>query len=281
MAVVGDMMIFPTKTHRHHEQFIYERYSEASEGTVDSGVDNKFNSRQSTMASFCTDEERRARVIDIVSATVSSFEERASLMVADESENCFAAVSLAFAAMIGCESRELVGNSCRWISDGTQSDPDELLRLRKALTLGDSCSVRLVNNKKTGELFVNLFHLRRVIVGANAEAQVAFWVAAHEDATGAETCKDLERIVATAEQSADKLCNMIDEAVQSACQHEKVYTLSNDSDFSDGYPTESEIDGPMDVRGNIDEDCHLSVRTKWTAVLIAGIAVGAAARCLK
>jgi PAS domain S-box-containing protein len=245
--------------------------------TSDLVLGNEFDSRQCTTDSLTTDEERRARVIEAVAMAVSDFEERASLMVADKIGGRFEAVSPSFAAMIGCRSDEIVGKSSRWFSIGL-SDDAELHRLRTAMMLRESCTVKFVNRRKSGEMFVNLFHARRVTVGPTWDTQVSFWVATHEDATDVEGS---EKLVANAEQSADKLCSVIEEAVQRLALTEEEEEDSDDAEWSDECTSAPKIEEDIDTRGNTDKDDSASVGTMWKAALVAALAVGLGAHYVK
>eukprot|EP00927_Polykrikos_kofoidii_P016391 TRINITY_DN1740_c0_g1_i3.p1 TRINITY_DN1740_c0_g1~~TRINITY_DN1740_c0_g1_i3.p1 ORF type:complete len:317 (+),score=87.97 TRINITY_DN1740_c0_g1_i3:86-1036(+) len=280
--------------------------------TSDLVLGNEFDSRQCTTDSLTTDEERRARVIEAVAMAVSDFEERASLMVADQIGGLFEAVSPSFAAMIGCRSDEIVGKSSRWFCIGGLSDDAELHRLRTAMMLRESCTVKLVNRRKSGEMFVNLFHARRVTVGPTWDTQVSFWVATHEDATDVEGS---EKLVANAEQSADKLCSVIEEAVQRLALTEEEEEDSDDAEWSDECTSARKIEEDIDTRGNTDKeeeeedsddaewsdectsapkieedigtrgntdkDDSASVGTMWKAALVAALAVGLGAHYVK
>eukprot|EP01045_Picozoa_sp_COSAG04_P021949 COSAG04_NODE_2412_length_4181_cov_3.810877_6_plen_111_part_00 len=63
--------------------------------------------------------------------------------------------------MTGYSREEVVGRNCRFLQ-GPLTDRDTVARIREAVSAGSEITVKLVNYKKDGTKFWNLFHLAPV-----------------------------------------------------------------------------------------------------------------------
>lgn len=85
------------------------------------------------------------------------------------------AVSDEFEAMTGFLRHEIIGVNCRFLNQGCDMDPEDLLKLRQASQTGEPFTAILPNRKKSGELFLNLLDLRGLTVAKNPETGEDLW----------------------------------------------------------------------------------------------------------
>ncbi|CAE7264518.1 pfyP [Symbiodinium natans] len=74
------------------------------------------------------------------------------------------AVSKEFETMTGYTRSEILGVNCRFLNQGVDMDPVDLMNLRLASQTGAPFTAVIPNRKKSGELFLNLLDLRGLTV---------------------------------------------------------------------------------------------------------------------
>jgi hypothetical protein len=187
-----------------------------SDGSVDSYSDNEaetastaFESRQSSLgleelsSSSWTLEEIsspdlfRLQCTEIDSLTYRVAEERNikeipnnfCVTVRDpQSEDIpLIAVSDKYEAMTGYPRCELLGNSGRFLTEWCTNDVEDLMKLKLACQTGSSFTGMLTNQRKSGEHFLDLLHLRGLTVARNQRTgeHVWFLIGIHVDMTQA------------------------------------------------------------------------------------------------
>jgi len=123
-------------------------------------------------------------------------------------EGTLVAVSQEFEALTGYNSEEMVGKSGRFLNcgPGHESDPYSTLHMRLACQTGQPFTALRTNRRKTGELFLDMFHIRGLSVAAdeNSPEQLLFLLGVHTDAT--EACaEDEESAQQLLEDEANKV----------------------------------------------------------------------------
>lgn len=85
------------------------------------------------------------------------------------------AVSEEFEAMTGYRRTEILGVNCRFLNQGCDLDPGQLMGLRMASETGAPFTALLPNRKKSGELFLNLLDLRGLTIARNLKTGDDVW----------------------------------------------------------------------------------------------------------
>jgi len=85
------------------------------------------------------------------------------------------AVSEEFEAMTGYRRTEILGVNCRFLNQGCDLDPAQLMGLRMASQTGAPFTALLPNRKKSGELFLNLLDLRGLTIARNVKTCDDVW----------------------------------------------------------------------------------------------------------
>jgi len=85
------------------------------------------------------------------------------------------AVSEEFERMTGFTRSEAVGVNCRFLNQGCDVDPDDLVKLRVSAHTGAAFTGVLPNRKKSGELFLNLLDLRGLTVAKHPFSDEDLW----------------------------------------------------------------------------------------------------------
>lgn len=85
------------------------------------------------------------------------------------------AVSEEFESMTGYRRTEILGVNCRFLNQGCDMDPGQLMGLRMASETGAPFTALLPNRKKSGELFLNLLDLRGLTVARNLRTGDDVW----------------------------------------------------------------------------------------------------------
>mmetsp|Transcript_54171 Transcript_54171/g.155652 ORF Transcript_54171/g.155652 Transcript_54171/m.155652 type:complete len:797 (+) Transcript_54171:83-2473(+) len=85
------------------------------------------------------------------------------------------AVSEEFERMTGFTRSEAVGVNCRFLNQGCDVDPDDLVKLRVSSHTGAAFTGVLPNRKKSGELFLNLLDLRGLTVAKHPFSDEDLW----------------------------------------------------------------------------------------------------------
>jgi len=85
------------------------------------------------------------------------------------------AVSEEFETMTGFKRSEILGVNCRFLNQGCDMNPAELMDLRIASETGAPFTSLLPNRKKTGELFLNLLDLRGLTVAKHSRTGEDLW----------------------------------------------------------------------------------------------------------
>jgi len=85
------------------------------------------------------------------------------------------AVSQEFETMTGFHRREILQQNCRFLNQGCDLSPTDLLDLRISSKTGAPFTAVLPNRKKSGELFLNLLDLRGLTVARNPETGEDMW----------------------------------------------------------------------------------------------------------
>lgn len=99
--------------------------------------------------------------------------------VKDETGLKIVYVNDAFTKMTGYSKDEVIGKNPRLLQ-GVKTDPEESVRLRKALRNHESCEIETINYKKDGEEFWNSFTISPV---ADEQGNYTQWVAIERDVT--------------------------------------------------------------------------------------------------
>jgi len=85
------------------------------------------------------------------------------------------AVSEEFEAMTGYSRNEIIGVNCRFLNQGVDVNPEDLVNLRIASKTGCPFTAVLPNRKKSGELFLNLLDVRGLTVARDSRTGEDFW----------------------------------------------------------------------------------------------------------
>jgi len=85
------------------------------------------------------------------------------------------AVSEEFESMTGYQRNEILGVNCRFLNQGCDMDPADLMGLRMASETGAPYTSLLPNRKKSGELFLNLLDLRGLTVAEHSGTGEDMW----------------------------------------------------------------------------------------------------------
>eukprot|EP00929_Paragymnodinium_shiwhaense_P013350 TRINITY_DN121211_c0_g1_i1.p1 TRINITY_DN121211_c0_g1~~TRINITY_DN121211_c0_g1_i1.p1 ORF type:complete len:398 (-),score=65.78 TRINITY_DN121211_c0_g1_i1:166-1359(-) len=85
------------------------------------------------------------------------------------------AVSEEFETMTGFQRLEILGVNCRFLNQGCDVDPMDLMQLRLSSQTGAPFTALLPNRKKSGELFLNLLDLRGLTVAKNTKTGSDLW----------------------------------------------------------------------------------------------------------
>jgi len=85
------------------------------------------------------------------------------------------AVSSKFERITGYCMDEVLGKNCRFLNKNCNPDFEDLIRLRSACESGSSFTGVLINQKKSGELFLNLLDLRGLNVARNPRTGEDLW----------------------------------------------------------------------------------------------------------
>jgi len=85
------------------------------------------------------------------------------------------AVSQEFERMTGFTRSEALGLNCRFLNEGCDVEPSDLMNLRLSSRTGAPYTAVLKNRKKSGEFFLNLLDLRGLTVAKNAESGEDLW----------------------------------------------------------------------------------------------------------
>mmetsp|Transcript_90734 Transcript_90734/g.180428 ORF Transcript_90734/g.180428 Transcript_90734/m.180428 type:complete len:470 (-) Transcript_90734:147-1556(-) len=131
---------------------------------------------------------RQASAIDKLVSTISSFAvDKAMREAVRECKFCVSianpkgidypliAVSEEFEAMTGYRRNEILGVNCRFLNQGCDLDPGQLMGLRMASETGAPFTALLPNRKKSGELFLNLLDLRGLTIARNLKTGDDVW----------------------------------------------------------------------------------------------------------
>jgi len=85
------------------------------------------------------------------------------------------AVSEEFENMTGFLRSEIIGVNCRFLNQGCDMDPRDLMNLRIASQTGAPFTAILPNRKKSGELFLNLLDVRGLTVARDTRTGEDVW----------------------------------------------------------------------------------------------------------
>mmetsp|Transcript_37583 Transcript_37583/g.70072 ORF Transcript_37583/g.70072 Transcript_37583/m.70072 type:complete len:297 (+) Transcript_37583:85-975(+) len=85
------------------------------------------------------------------------------------------AVSKEFETMTGYCRSEILGVNCRFLNQGADMDPQDLMNLRIASATGAPFTAILPNRKKSGELFLNLLDVRGLTVARDKRTREDLW----------------------------------------------------------------------------------------------------------
>lgn len=85
------------------------------------------------------------------------------------------AVSEEFENLTGFQRSEILGVNCRFLSQGCDMDPGDLMALRESSRTGAQYTSVLPNRKKSGELFLNLLDIRGLTVAKNKRTGEDMW----------------------------------------------------------------------------------------------------------
>lgn len=119
-----------------------------------------------------------------VNSAVASSDFRCTAAIGCENpELCM--VSASYEQMTGYRRKELLGKNPRFLSHGLCVDVEQLSRVRSAVETGLPATACLLNRRKTGELFLNLMHVRGLSVGVDAQTGQDLWffLSVHCDVT--------------------------------------------------------------------------------------------------
>lgn len=96
------------------------------------------------------------------------------------------AVSEGFVQMCGYDHEEVIGKSCRFMSEGCSMPVDQRQRLQASVKSGAPFAEIVVNKRSNGELFLNLMDLRGLVIARNESSGEDIWVlmAVQADVTG-------------------------------------------------------------------------------------------------
>jgi len=104
------------------------------------------------------------------------------------------AVSEEFESMTGYRRTEILGVNCRFLNQGCDMDPGQLMGLRMASETGAPFTALLPNRKKSGELFLNLLDLRGLTVARNLRTGDDVWFLIGIQADMSELADDEEEL---------------------------------------------------------------------------------------
>ncbi|CAK9011421.1 unnamed protein product [Durusdinium trenchii] len=85
------------------------------------------------------------------------------------------AVSEEFETMTGYTRNEILGVNCRFLNQGVDMNPQDLIHLREASATGAPFTAILPNRKRSGELFLNLLDVRGLTVARNPKTGEDLW----------------------------------------------------------------------------------------------------------
>lgn len=85
------------------------------------------------------------------------------------------AVSEEFETMTGFSRHEILGVNCRFLNQGVDMNPQDLVHLREASATGAPFTAILPNRKRSGELFLNLLDVRGLTVARNKKTGEDLW----------------------------------------------------------------------------------------------------------
>lgn len=88
----------------------------------------------------------------------------------------------AFLALVGYSREEVLGKNCRFLQ-GPATDRGTVAKIREAVAAGRECIVRLLNYKKNGEMFWNMFTLAPIM---DVEGHIRFFIGVQVDVTARE-----------------------------------------------------------------------------------------------
>jgi len=101
------------------------------------------------------------------------------------------AVSDEFEHITGFQREEVLGKNCRFLNNGCQLDPVDLVRLRSCIKTGACFTSVLTNRRKSGELFLNLLDLRGLTVARNPATEKELWFLVGIQADVSDVASDL------------------------------------------------------------------------------------------
>nr|AML77182.1 putative LOV domain-containing protein [Pseudoneochloris marina] len=117
----------------------------------------------------------------------------------------------AFLEMTGYARHEVLGRNCRFLQ-GEHTDPRAVQEIRNAISEGIECSVRILNYRKNGAAFWNMFSLAPM---ADVDGTVRFYIGVQVDVTSEEaTPAGALPKVDTAAAAAAREVGQIQNAVQ-------------------------------------------------------------------
>lgn len=100
----------------------------------------------------------------------------------------------AFLELVEYQRSEVLGRNCRFLQ-GPATDRATVAKIREAVAGGRECIVRLLNYKKSGAMFWNMFTLAPIM---DIEGNIKFFVGVQVDVTAREVGKDPAEWVPTA-----------------------------------------------------------------------------------
>merc|ERR1740121_2557973 len=125
-----------------------------------------------TLASRVIDEES---IRNAISSAVADSQFCASIADPRQPDVPLIAVSGMFERITGYGRDEVLGKNCRFLNKNCNPDLDDLMRLRSACETGSSFTGVLTNQRKSGELFLNLLDLRGLNVARNPRTGEDLW----------------------------------------------------------------------------------------------------------
>jgi len=125
-----------------------------------------------TLASRIIDEES---IRNAIGSAVADSQFCASVADPRQPDVPLIAVSSKFETITGYGRDEVLGKNCRFLNKNCNPDFEDLIRLRSACESGSSFTGVLINQKKSGELFLNLLDLRGLNVARNPRTGEDLW----------------------------------------------------------------------------------------------------------
>jgi len=162
------------------------------------------------------------------------------------------AVSKEFETMTGYLRSEILGVNCRFLNQGVDMDPHDLMNLRIASQTGAPFTAVIPNRKKSGELFLNLLDVRGLTVARETRTGEDLWyligIQADVSELGEEDMPD---------DHFDELQKLSDFVRERLMRELSTYALSN-SQEEDGQTSQYELlacpawrpGDPLGSRGN-------------------------------